>query len=159
MRPCERIVCGRGYIPHIIFGRALAGSATHQVASPIASATGRRVRAPHAASRASTSFASYTSWRGASREVDAEHRVRTRWPAAAAEVVTAHLGEHVGFDATSVTLPGATRHFNSFEQAARESGWSRVYGGIHFVHAVEDGFTQGRGIGREVSRLLERARR
>lgn len=77
--------------------------------------------------------------------------------AAAAEVLRAHLGAHVRFDVSSVTLPGVTRRFNSFEQAANESGWSRVYGGIHFVHAVEDGFEQGRGIGREVSRMLQRA--
>ena len=77
--------------------------------------------------------------------------------AAAAEVLRAHLGEHVRFDLGSVTLPGAIRRFDSFEQAAREAAWSRVYGGIHFVHAVEDGFAQGRGIGREVSRMLQRA--
>jgi hypothetical protein len=79
--------------------------------------------------------------------------------AAAAEVLRAHLGEHVRFEVTSPTLPGVTRHFNSFEQAAREAGWSRVYGGIHFIHAVEDGLAQGRGIGREVSRMLPRAPR
>ena len=51
-----------------------------------------------------------------------------------------------------------TRRFGSFEQAAREAGWSRVYGGIHFIRAVEDGAAQGRGIGREISRMLPRAR-
>lgn len=79
--------------------------------------------------------------------------------AAAAEVLRAHLGEDARFEVTSVTSPGVTRRFTSFEQAAREAGWSRVYGGIHFIHAVEDGLAQGRGIGREVSRMLPRARR
>ena len=79
--------------------------------------------------------------------------------AAAAEVLTAHLGDRVGFEITSVTLPGATRRFKNFSHAARESGMSRVYGGIHFLHAVEDGFAQGKGIGRAVSRMLPPVRR
>jgi hypothetical protein len=79
--------------------------------------------------------------------------------AAAAEVLTVHLGRHTRFDATSVTLPGAVRRFRNFRHAAHEAGWSRVFGGIHFVHAVEDGFKQGTGIGRDVSRLLPRAHR
>jgi hypothetical protein len=79
--------------------------------------------------------------------------------AAAAEVLTFHIGEHVHFEATSPTLPGATRRFKSFRQAAHEAAMSRVYGGIHFLHAVEDGFDRGKGIGREVSRMLPRVRR
>lgn len=79
--------------------------------------------------------------------------------AAAAEVLSAHLGDRVSFDATSPTLPGVTRHFDSFGQAAREAAMSRVYGGIHFVHAVEDGFAAGKAIGRDVSRMLPRVRR
>lgn len=79
--------------------------------------------------------------------------------AAAAEVLRAHLGEDARFEVASVTSPDVTRRFNSFEEAAREAGWSRVYGGIHFIHAVEDGLAQGRGIGREVSRMLQHARR
>ena len=52
------------------------------------------------------------------------------------------------------TLPGATRRFKSFSHAAREAAMSRVYGGIHFLRAVEDGYTQGKSIGRVVSRAL-----
>jgi PAP2 superfamily len=79
--------------------------------------------------------------------------------AAAAEVLTKHVGDRVGFEATSATLPHVTRHFVSFRRAAHEAGMSRVFGGIHFLHAVKDGFEQGRGIGREVSRMLPRAQR
>lgn len=79
--------------------------------------------------------------------------------AAAAEVLTAHLGDRVSFEITSATLPGATRRFKGFAHAARESGMSRVYGGIHFLHAVEDGFAQGKGIGRAISRMLPPVRR
>jgi PAP2 superfamily len=74
--------------------------------------------------------------------------------AAAAEVLIRHLGDRQRFEATSEFLPGVTRRYKSFSQAAKESGMSRVYGGIHFLHAVEDGFRQGKGIGRAVSRML-----
>ena len=79
--------------------------------------------------------------------------------AAAAEVLTKHLGDSVAFDVTSTTLPGVARHFRSFDQAAREAGLSRVYGGIHFVRAVEDGWAAGQRVGREVARKLPRANR
>lgn len=78
--------------------------------------------------------------------------------AAAAEVLRAHFGNRARFSVTSTTLPGESRHFRSFTHAAREAGLSRVFGGIHFRHAVEDGWAQGRGIGREVARKLPRAR-
>ena len=74
--------------------------------------------------------------------------------AAAAEVLTAHLGASVRFAVTSATLPGVTRRFSSFTHAAREAGMSRVFGGIHFLHAVEDGWAAGQGIGREVARTF-----
>jgi hypothetical protein len=79
--------------------------------------------------------------------------------AAAAEVLTTHLGASVHFSVTSVTLPGATRRFKSFSQAAREAGMSRVFGGIHFVHAVEDGWAAGKLVGRDVARKLPQRRR
>jgi hypothetical protein len=55
---------------------------------------------------------------------------------------------------TSTTLPSKTRRFDSLSEAALEIGMSRVYGGIHFLHAVEDGLKLGKGIGRAVSQLL-----
>jgi hypothetical protein len=74
--------------------------------------------------------------------------------AAAAAVLTSTFGDGQEFEATSTTLPGVTRRFDSFAQAAEENGMSRVYGGIHFLKAVGDGARLGRGIGREVSELL-----
>jgi hypothetical protein len=76
--------------------------------------------------------------------------------AAAAEVLRKRFGDNVRFSVTSTTLPGRRRHFRSFTHAAREAGMSRVYGGIHFLHAVEDGWAQGRGIGRLVAQALPR---
>ena len=74
--------------------------------------------------------------------------------AAAAEVLIYAFGDEVQYSATSVTLPGVTRHFKGFSQAARENGHSRIYAGIHFRRAVEDGYKQGRSIGRAVVALL-----
>ena len=74
--------------------------------------------------------------------------------AAAAEVLIALFGDKVGYDATSLTLPGVTRHYTGFSAAARENGLSRVYAGIHFQHAVKAGHKQGRSIGRAVSGAL-----
>ncbi len=76
--------------------------------------------------------------------------------AAAAEVLTTHLGASVSFAITSDTLPGVSRRFQSFSQAAHEAGLSRVFGGIHFVHAVEDGWAAGERVGRDVARTLPR---
>jgi hypothetical protein len=74
--------------------------------------------------------------------------------AAAAETLIRNFGDRVRFEASSATLPGKPRRFDSLTQAARENGLSRVYGGIHFLHAVEDGLQLGKEIGRTVSRLL-----
>ena len=51
--------------------------------------------------------------------------------AAAATVLTDFFGEQA-FSATSVTLPGVTREFDSFADAAAEAAQSRLYAGIHF---------------------------
>jgi hypothetical protein len=74
--------------------------------------------------------------------------------AAAATVLARNFGDQVRFSVTSTTLPGAVRHYNRLSEAAVENGMSRVYGGIHFLKAVQDGYTQGRSIGQAVSELL-----
>jgi membrane-associated phospholipid phosphatase len=64
--------------------------------------------------------------------------------AAAAEVLTAYFGKHYEFSATS---PGvATRHFDSFWDAANEAAMSRMYGGIHFSFANQDGLKLGEDV-------------
>ena len=74
--------------------------------------------------------------------------------AAVAEVLIRNFGDHTQFSVISTTLPGAIRQFKRFSDAAKENGMSRVYGGIHFQHAVREGYAQGQGIGRVVSRQL-----
>jgi hypothetical protein len=66
---------------------------------------------------------------------------------AAAEVLQSMFGQ-VAF--TSVTFPGGRRmqrSFTSFMHAATEAAISRIYGGIHFRAAIENGLEQGECIG------------
>jgi hypothetical protein len=70
--------------------------------------------------------------------------------AAAATVLDSFFGSNVGFTATEDTLPGVTRSFTSFDQAAAEAGMSRIYGGIHFEFSNLDGQTAGRALGEYV---------
>jgi hypothetical protein len=67
--------------------------------------------------------------------------------AAAARVLTRMFGaQH--FTSTNITPSGlVTRSFTSFEHAANEAAISRIYGGIHFRSAVENGVKQGNCIG------------
>ena len=74
--------------------------------------------------------------------------------AAAAEVLAHYFGDRVSFSTSSTSLPGVTRSFRTFTEAAVENGLSRAYAGIHFLRAIADGYWQGRGIGRSVERLL-----
>jgi hypothetical protein len=56
--------------------------------------------------------------------------------------------DNVPFTTTSgPPFAGLTRSFTSFSQAAAENGESRIYAGIHFRSAVEDGIKQGNQIG------------
>ncbi|HEX6362274.1 MAG TPA: vanadium-dependent haloperoxidase [Albitalea sp.] len=73
---------------------------------------------------------------------------------AAAEVLIELFGDRERYAMTSLTLPGVTRHYRGFSQAAEENGLSRLYAGIHFRHAVKDGRRQGRGIGQAVAESL-----
>lgn len=73
---------------------------------------------------------------------------------AAAEVLIELFGDHQRYAATSLTLPEVTRHYRGFSQAAQENGLSRLYAGIHFRHAIQDGRRQGRSVGQTVARAL-----
>ena len=74
--------------------------------------------------------------------------------AAAAEILIDLFGDRIRYETTSLTLPGVSRSFRGFSDAAEENGDSRVFAGIHFPHAVRDGQRQGRSIGRAVGKLL-----
>ena len=53
----------------------------------------------------------------------------------------------VPFTVGSDGLPGVTRSFSRFSEAANEAAASRLYGGIHYRTANEDGLTAGVEIG------------
>jgi hypothetical protein len=74
----------------------------------------------------------------------------------AASVVLANVfgSDQANFTTTSgKPFEGITRSFTSFSQAARESADSRVYAGIHFRSACEDGLVLGRKIGQRTAAL------
>ena len=67
---------------------------------------------------------------------------------AAAVALTKDLGDNFAFDDATHEHDGlGARHFKSFWEAANEAGISRMYGGIHFRAAIEQGLEQGRCIG------------
>lgn len=55
---------------------------------------------------------------------------------AAAAILTKQFGEEVSFEIPSQELPGITRTFESFDQAAIENALSRVYGGVHVASSA-----------------------
>ncbi len=71
----------------------------------------------------------------------------------AAAVVLAYFfgSDRIRFSVGSDDLPGVRRSYRSFSEAARESGISRVYGGIHFMSANIHGLSTGAAVGMYVS--------
>jgi len=64
-------------------------------------------------------------------------------------VLTAFFGKHYefSFTAASPLLPTpVTRDFDSFWDAAKEAGMSRIYGGIHFSFSNKDGLELGEDV-------------
>jgi len=75
--------------------------------------------------------------------------------AAASTTLSSIFGEDYDFvDTTEIEFGLPARHFESFDSAAREAAISRVYGGIHYRSAVENGFTQGLKVGNQVLEKL-----
>jgi PAP2 superfamily len=77
--------------------------------------------------------------------------------AAAATVLTQVFGENFAFTDETGTKDGLKpRSFKSFWAAAEEAGISRLYGGIHYRAAIENGLQQGRCVGAFASALKTR---
>jgi hypothetical protein len=67
---------------------------------------------------------------------------------AASVALTSIYGENFAFDDTSEEEYGLpTRSFKSFYAASEEAAVSRLYGGIHYMPAIENGVTQGKNVG------------
>ena len=67
---------------------------------------------------------------------------------AAATVLTSFFDAAFEFEDTSEVKYGIeSRHFNSFFHASQEAAISRLYGGIHYRQAIEEGVNQGKKVG------------
>lgn len=79
---------------------------------------------------------------------------------AMAEVLEDLLGDDLGFtDHTHGDRGFSPRSFASFAAAADEAAISRLYGGIHYLPAIELGVVQGRKVGAQVNALRFASRR
>ncbi|MDR6803986.1 hypothetical protein J2Y45_001255 [Dyadobacter sp. BE34] len=77
---------------------------------------------------------------------------------AVAEILTYLLGDNFAFrDDTEVIFELPTRDFRSFRQASEEAAISRLYGGIHYRDAIENGQAQGKALGAFIIEKLKKA--
>ena len=78
-------------------------------------------------------------------EYTSGHSVISR---AAAVILTDLFGENFAFTDTTELLYGLpVREYNSFIHASEEAAISRLYGGIHYMMAIEEGVKQGGAVG------------
>jgi hypothetical protein len=66
---------------------------------------------------------------------------------AAARILAGYFGEDTQFSVASDGMPGVVRYFSSFSSALDEVKNARVFGGIHFRTACNDGQTLGSAVG------------
>jgi hypothetical protein len=67
---------------------------------------------------------------------------------AAATILARFYGtDRIAFTTGSDAVPGVLRTFEGFNDAAAEAAMSRLYGGIHFRSAIQDGLVAGVEIG------------
>ena len=86
-------------------------------------------------------------------EYTSGHSVISR---AAAKALTNLYGDNFKFiDTTEVAYGLPSRKYNSFIEASEEAAISRLYGGIHYRMAVEEGVSQGEKVGNFISENLE----
>ncbi|MEM7380226.1 MAG: vanadium-dependent haloperoxidase [Bacteroidota bacterium] len=70
---------------------------------------------------------------------------------AAATVLTEIFGDRFAFiDSTEVPYGLPRRNYTSFYDASEEAAISRLYGGIHYMPAIEKGVQQGKAVGKYV---------
>jgi hypothetical protein len=76
--------------------------------------------------------------------------------AAASAVLGAVLGQVAFEDSTGLAIGHPVRRFRSFDEAADEAGWSRIYGGIHYHVGKSAGKAVGQCVGAKVIERLSR---
>jgi hypothetical protein len=86
-------------------------------------------------------------------EYTSGHSVISR---AAAVVLTDLYGDNFKFNDTTEVLYGLPeRKYNSFFHASEEAAISRLYGGIHYMMAIEEGVKQGESVGNYVVNQIQ----
>lgn len=75
---------------------------------------------------------------------------------ASATILTSIFGDNFAFeDDTELPFGIPVRSFSSFNQAAEEAAVSRMYGGIHYSAAIEEGLVQGISVGEHVINRMQ----
>ncbi|GAA0872879.1 hypothetical protein GCM10009117_20260 [Gangjinia marincola] len=75
---------------------------------------------------------------------------------AAATVLTQIYGDNIPFDDDTETKYGLpVRTFKSFNAAAEEAALSRLYGGIHYRAAIDNGLVQGKNVGEHIVKTVK----
>jgi PAP2 superfamily len=75
---------------------------------------------------------------------------------ASSEVLTSLFGENIAFiDSTENNFGHGIGNFKSFKEAATQASISRVYGGIHFKSACDEGLKVGEKIGQLVIQKVQ----
>jgi hypothetical protein len=86
-------------------------------------------------------------------EYTSGHSVISR---AAAVTLTDLYGEGFSFtDTTEVAYGLGKREYTSFIHASEEAAISRLYGGIHYMMAIEEGVAQGQAVGEYIVNRLQ----
>ena len=81
-------------------------------------------------------------------EYTSGHSVISR---ASAVVLTELYGDNFAFtDTTEVAFGLPVRSYTSFLHASEEAAISRLYGGIHYMMAIEEGVSQGNKVGEHI---------
>lgn len=90
-------------------------------------------------------------------EYTSGHSVISR---AAAVTLTDLYGDNFSFTDTSEVAYGLPiRKYDSFLKASEEAAISRLYGGIHYMMAIEEGVAQGQAVGNFVVQKIQTKRR
>ncbi len=75
--------------------------------------------------------------------------------AAAADILTNLFGQVAFTDSSNIHLGLQPHAYSSFREAADEAAISRLYGGIHFREAIENGLKQGREVSKVVTSAIQ----
>ena len=66
------------------------------------------------------------------------------------------FGDNFSFtDTTEVAYGLGERKYKSFIHASEEAAISRLYGGIHYMMAIDEGITQGQAVGDFVVKKIQ----